>query len=115
MMADQIYSEIGVAELKRRLDGGEAIMIVDVRNPDEFDGEKGHILGALNVPFADMPAALERIADASDKPIAVNCGSAGRSERAATLMAAAGFSRVSVIHGGLAAWRKAGYQWVRKF
>ena len=102
-------SEIEVAELKRKLDGGVAIMIVDVRNGDEFAGEKGHIPGALNVPFADMPAVLESIARAKDTLIAVNCGSAGRSERAARLMTEAGFRQVLVIRGGLAAWREAGF------
>ncbi len=108
-MMDEDFSEIDVAELKGKLDGGESILIVDVRNGDEFAGEKGHIPGARNVPFADMPAVLERIAAAKDAPIAVNCGSSGRSERAARLMAEAGFRHVSVIRGGLAAWRDAGY------
>ena len=101
--------DIEVAELKRKLDGGAAIMIVDVRNGDEFAGEKGHIPGALNVPFADMPAVLETIARAKETPIAVNWVSAGRSERAARLMTEAGFRQVSVIRGGLAAWREAGF------
>lgn len=108
-MTGEICSEIDVAELKRKLDGGAAMMIVDVRTGDEFAGEKGHIPGALNVPYADMPAVLESIARAKNTPIAVNCGSAGRSERAARLMAEAGFRQVSVIRGGLAAWREAGY------
>ena len=103
------FSEIDVAALKRKLDSGAAITIVDVRNGDEFAGEKGHIPGALSVPYADMPAVLESIARAKDTPIAVNCGSAGRSERAARLMAEAGFRQVSVIRGGLDAWREASF------
>ena len=109
-MADKQYSEIEVAELKRQLEGGNEILIIDVCNGDEFSGEKGHIPGARNVPFADMPVALEPIADAMDKPIAVNCGSTGRSERAADLITEAGFRHVFVIQGGLAAWREAGFE-----
>lgn len=109
-MTEQNYAEISATELRQKLDGGEAVLIVDVRNPDEFAGEKGHIPGARNVPFADMPAVLEQIANAKNAPIAVNCGSAGRSERAAELMVKAGFRNVSVIQGGLAAWREAGFK-----
>ena len=108
-MSGENYSEIEVAELNHKLDGGAAIWVVDVRNGDEFAGESGHIPSALNVPYAEMPAILEAIAEAKDTPIAVNCGSAGRSERAARLMTEAGFRQVSVIRGGLAAWREAGF------
>ena len=108
-MTEQEFSEIEFIELKRRLDGDERILIVDVRNPDEFVGENGHIPGARKVPFADMPLALERIVDAIDRTIAANCGFAGRSESAAQLMSEAGFRHISVIRGGLVAWREAGF------
>lgn len=95
-MADAQYTDIEVTELKRRLEVGESIMIIDVRNPDEFSGEKGHIPSARNLPFAHMPAVLGQIADAKHLSIAINCGSAGRSERAAKLMINAGFQNISV-------------------
>ena len=94
-MSGENYSEIEVAELKHKLDSGEAIWVVDVRNGDEFAGESGHIPSALNVPYAEMPAILEAIAEAK--------------ERAARLMTEADFRQVSVIRGGLAAWREAGF------
>ena len=109
-MADKQYTEIEVTELRRRLERDNEILIIDVRDGDEFSGEKGHIPGARNVPFADMPVALEPIADAMDRQIVVNCGSTGRSERAAELMTEAGFRHVLVIRGGLDAWREAGFE-----
>ena len=65
-MSGENYSEIEVAELKHKLDGGAAIWVSDVRNGDEFAGESGHIPSALNVPYAEMPAILEAIAEAKD-------------------------------------------------
>jgi 3-mercaptopyruvate sulfurtransferase SseA len=43
-------------ELKRSLAGGERPLIVDVREPGEFDGPLGHIDGAINIPLAQLPA-----------------------------------------------------------
>jgi uncharacterized membrane protein YdjX (TVP38/TMEM64 family) len=45
---------IETKDLKRRLDAGERMIVVDVRGPDEFVGDLGHIAGACNVPLPEL-------------------------------------------------------------
>ena len=49
-----------VAGLKASLDGGGSLLVLDVRTAADFDGEQGHIRGALNLPQEDL---AERLAD----------------------------------------------------
>jgi sulfur-carrier protein adenylyltransferase/sulfurtransferase len=79
--------------------------IVDVREPDEFRGDLGHIPGAELVPLAIVgarAAAWDRSAD-----VIVVCRSGGRSGRAAGALAAAGFRRVMNMAGGMLAYNAA--------
>jgi rhodanese-related sulfurtransferase len=47
---------IEVVELQRRLAAGDALFLVDVRQPEEFTARPGHLPGAVNVPLADLPS-----------------------------------------------------------
>jgi uncharacterized membrane protein YdjX (TVP38/TMEM64 family) len=49
--------------LKRRLEGGEAVALVDVRTAEEFRGELGHIAGATNIPIAEISERLRELAE----------------------------------------------------
>jgi rhodanese-related sulfurtransferase len=84
----------------------DAARIIDVREPDEFTGELGHIPGAELVPLA----TVERTAAAWDRtaPLIVVCRSGGRSGRAAQALIRAGFHRVMNLAGGMLAYRAAG-------
>ncbi len=101
--AEPTWLEAG--ELRRRLGRGEQSLIVDVRGPDEFDGPLGHIDGALNVPLAALPSHIQEIRRAGD-PIVLVCLTDKRSAQAATQLAEAGVRGVSVLRGGMQAWRR---------
>jgi len=77
--------------------------VVDVREPDEYDGDLGHIEGAELIPLATLPAATERLRHL-DKPLLVVCRSGGRSGRGAQLLAEAGVERVFNLRGGMMMW-----------
>jgi rhodanese-related sulfurtransferase len=80
--------------------------IIDVREPDEFTGELGHIPGAELVPLATV---LERAHEWSrDDELLVVCRSGGRSSRAAEALVRAGFRHVINLVGGMIAYRAAG-------
>jgi 3-mercaptopyruvate sulfurtransferase SseA len=51
-------SWIEVAALARRREQDAALLILDVRGPDEFTGPLGHIAGATNLPLNDLPERL---------------------------------------------------------
>jgi rhodanese-related sulfurtransferase len=80
--------------------------LLDVREPDEYRGELGHVAAAALVPLATLPAAARGLP--RDRPIVAICRSGGRSGRAAIELAALGFSRVASLRGGMTAWNARG-------
>lgn len=94
-------SEISVAELQSRLTAGEALAIIDVRDPQEH--ALGAVDGARLIPLADLPARLDELP--RDRPIVTHCQTGVRSLKASKLLKEKGFQAVS-LKGGFAAWRK---------
>ena len=92
-------------DLKASLTGDRRPLIVDVREPNEFDGPLGHIDGAINVPLAQLPAASEDLG-ACAPPVVVVCRTDKRSARAAGILRARGVENVRVLRGGMEAWSK---------
>jgi Rhodanese-like domain len=62
---------IEVVELQRRLAGGDAVVLVDVRQPEEFTAPPGHLPGAVNVPLADLPRRAGELAARVTLPTAL--------------------------------------------
>lgn len=91
-----------VATLKARIAAGEAITLLDVRSPEEFELE--HIPGAINVPVDTLTGSLDRVPRGRTL-VAVCAKGHGRSRGAAATLGAAGFPDVSFLEGGIAAWR----------
>ncbi|MFQ5615279.1 MAG: SulP family inorganic anion transporter [Anaerolineales bacterium] len=97
--------------LKLRLDEGDAIVLVDVREPDEY--EKGHILDARLLPLRLMMSHLTRREQGAslpaDRRIVLVCRSGRRSHLAAYILQDMGYTRVCNLQGGMLAWEAAGY------
>lgn len=94
--------------LKAKLDAGEQIFVLDVRQPNEFAG--GFIEGAVNVPVREVPKALDRLPQDKSAPIVVVCASAVRSGYVAMALSFKGYSNVKHLAAGyVAGWEKAGY------
>src|SRR5215472_18280749 len=102
------FAWIEAAELKRRLDHGEAVTIVDVRGPDEFTGSLGHIATARNIPVAELDSRLAELAGLEQAPLVLVCRTDKRSATAARTLRAAGFTQVSVLRRGMEQWTDAG-------
>ena len=103
------FAWIEAPELKRRLDHGEAVTIIDVRGPDEFTGALGHIATARNIPVAELAGRLTELAGLEGEPIVLVCRTDKRSATAARSLRAAGFARVSVLRRGMEQWNETGY------
>jgi rhodanese-related sulfurtransferase len=95
------------AELQRRLTAGEGVILVDVRQPEEFTAPPGHLRGAVNVPLADLSGRTGELA-ARKQPIVVVCKTDRRSARAAADLLAAGLRNVTVLRGGTDGWHQKG-------
>ena len=98
---------IEVVELQRRLAVGDGMVVVDVRQPEEFTVPPGHLPGAVNVPLADLSSRTGELA-ARRQPIVVVCKTDRRSARAATELLATGFKDVAVLRGGTDEWHRQG-------
>ncbi len=82
------------------------VLVVDVREPDEFDGPLGHIRGALLAPLGGL--ATEASGIPKDKPIVTVCRAGGRSAQAINILQKAGFTDVANLAGGMLRWRADG-------
>jgi sulfur dioxygenase len=78
--------------------------IMDVRQPEEFVGELGHMDGAELVPLATVPSAAASWT--KSEPVLVVCRSGARGVDAANLLLKLGFEEVTNLSGGMIAWNK---------
>lgn len=99
------HQMISVQELKQRLNHSEELVILDVRSAAEFSGELGHIPGAINIAIEDLQKRLPELEPHRKRQIAVVCRTDKRSARAAKILSKAGFGSVTVVRGGMEAWR----------
>lgn len=93
--------DITVQELKQRLDSGEELILIDVREPHER--EICHI-GGLLVPLGTIPQKIEDLAEYKDKEVIVYCRTGGRSSSAVAFLKAHGFTNPRNLVGGVHAW-----------
>ena len=98
-----------VDELKRQLDAGEKVLVLDVRGASEFTGEGGHISGALNLALEDLPKRMAELEDYKQSTIRLVCRTDRRSAQAAQLLTAAGFIDAQPVRGGMTAWLAKGW------
>lgn len=98
---------IDTTELRQRLASGNAPMVIDVRQPEEFSEPPGHLPGAVNVPLTGVAdRAAELIS--GHRPIVLVCKTDRRSARAAKILRAAGLRDVAVLRGGTDGWHQQG-------
>lgn len=91
--------QITVTELKQRMDAGEDLFILDVREPFEY--QIANIGGKL-IPQGEVPQRLNEID--RDREVIVHCKGGGRSQRIAEFLKQSGYEKVANVAGGIAAW-----------
>lgn len=96
---------INAPELKRRLDAGERLYLLDVRSAEEY-AHDGHIAGSHLLPLPMLSMRLDELP--RDTPIVCVCRSGNRSGVAAEQLARQGFSDVINLGGGMVGWARAG-------
>jgi sulfur-carrier protein adenylyltransferase/sulfurtransferase len=96
--ADEVQ-EITVQELKARLENGDKLSVLDVREPHEYEVAN---IGAQLIPLDELPERLVELD--RDEALAVHCKTGGRSARAVKLLQDAGFQNVYNVKGGITAW-----------
>jgi len=91
--------QLTVKELKRRIDAGEDVQLIDVREPYEFQIAQ---IGGKLIPQNDVPNRLAEID--RDREVIVHCRSGARSQRIAEFLQQAGYPNVVNLAGGILAW-----------
>jgi adenylyltransferase/sulfurtransferase len=91
--------QLTVKELKRRIDAGEDLYILDVREPYEYQIAQ---IGGKLIPQNDVPSRLAEIP--RDREVVVHCRSGARSQRIAEFLKQSGYAQVSNLAGGILAW-----------
>jgi len=94
--------------LKAKLDSGEQVFLLDVREPNEF--ANGRIEGSVNVPVREVPKNLAKLPQDKNAQVVVVCASAVRSGYVTQALALQGYTNVKQLAAGfIAGWEKAGY------
>ena len=93
---------VGTQELVRLLNKENAV-VLDVRERNEF--MEGHIVDALNIPYASLESRLDEISQHKETPIVIACKMGQHSGAAGTLLQKNGFTNVTRLTGGYAEWR----------
>lgn len=92
--------EITPIELKKLMDSGRAPVLIDVREPHEFDICR--IPGSTLIPLGEVPARMNELNSADE--IVVHCRSGARSAQAVDLLMKSGFRKIHNLKGGILAW-----------
>jgi len=95
--------DITVSEVKSRLDGGEKLNFIDIREDWEYDEAN---LGAKLIPLGELPNRIEEIENMKDEEVVVHCKSGGRSGQAKKFLNAQGFTNVRNMLGGILAYQE---------
>jgi rhodanese-related sulfurtransferase len=105
--AKAAINEISVTEVKKIVDNKEKIIILDVRDREEY--ETGHIPGAINISRGSLDFKVRLIIPDKNSTIIVYCGLDLRSPLATKSMNDLGYKKAVNMIGGLKAWKEAGY------
>jgi rhodanese-related sulfurtransferase len=96
-----------VDEIKGRLDRGERLILVDVREDNEW--AKDHLPGAVHLGKGIIERDIEVAYPALDTPLVLYCGGGFRSAMAADNLQKMGYSNVISMDGGIRLWREKNY------
>jgi len=96
-------NQMTVRELKQRMDSGDGPVLVDVRQPNEY--ELANIGGRL-IPLGELPGRVHELEKYRDQDVVLMCRSGVRSASALAILEQNGFSRLYNLNGGILAWSR---------
>ena len=97
-------TNITVTELKSRVDAGEQLHIIDVREPSEY---AEYNIGGKLIPLGQIAnMQLDELEDLKNDELIIHCKMGGRSMQACMILEQAGFTNVVNVTGGVMAWKQ---------
>src|ERR1044071_10060115 len=109
--ARQVIPERAPGDLKRRLDAGEPLVVVDVRDPDEY--RDGSIDAATNISRGFLEFRIGTVAPEPSTPVVLYCQTGLRSMLAAKALHDLGYTNVINLQGGFQRWAQSGLPLVK--
>ncbi|MGV8125516.1 MAG: MBL fold metallo-hydrolase [Candidatus Xenobiia bacterium LiM19] len=106
----QEVRSITAEALKSMMESGIPLLLLDVRESPELVDIEGHLPGIVHIPIGRLSFRLDKLRKHQKKEIVAVCHSGGRAHTAAQILMQAGFPHVSLLKGGMKAWRLAGYE-----
>ena len=100
--------EVSTLDVHDRVASGEAPLLLDVREPDEW--QEGHLPGAFYIPRGNLESRIEALVPDKQLEIVVYCASGARSAFAAKSLGELGYSNVSSMSGGFTDWKRNGFE-----
>ncbi len=101
------WNVVKVGELKKALDAGQKVLLLDVREPAEY--RAGHIEGAVNISVKELPKRAGELPEDRDIRIVAYCASGIRSAYATMFLRVYGYRDVRTMEHGIREWIGAGY------
>lgn len=105
------WNVIRAGELKKALNSGQNVFLLDVRETSEF--EVGHIKGAVSIPVRELPGRVKELPQDRGIKIVAYCASGIRSAYATMFLRVYGYGDVRTLEHGIREWAGAGYPVVR--
>jgi adenylyltransferase/sulfurtransferase len=100
-VSNQLMPEITAVELKQRLDKGDDIQIIDVREPNEYQAAR--LPNSIHIPLGQIVNRMSEIDERRET--VVHCKMGGRSAKAIEALKRAGFNgQLTNLKGGITAW-----------
>jgi len=107
-------TEITIEDLHERLRHGDtSLVLLDVRTPEEYNSETGHLADALLIPVQELRARTAELEPFRAKVIVAYCRTGRRSSTAADILRAEGFTALNLT-GGITKWNERTFPVMRK-
>lgn len=100
--------QIPATELIEQIKLDKAPVILDVRTSEEYS--QGHIPGAINIEYRELPSRISEINSLSNQKIVVYCERGVRANIAEETLKKAGFTEVLHLEGDMSGWRERGFE-----
>ena len=97
-------NEVGTFEAVQLINRRDAV-VLDVRASGDYAG--GHVVGARNIPEAQLPDRMKELEKYKSRPIIVSCGSGSRAPSVSDMLRKNGYAEAFALKGGIAAWQQA--------
>jgi sulfur-carrier protein adenylyltransferase/sulfurtransferase len=98
--------EVTPEEMERLKRAGEPVLVVDVREKEDFEG--GHLPGAVSVPRGALEMNIDDHTTDEGRPIVCYCGGGSRSALSALTLQQMGYRNVMSLNGGFRGWKESG-------